>query len=820
MKRILMVIVFTLCAHPVWAELPRAFLTQYCVKCHGSSVQKADRRFDQFSETIANFKELELWQDIVDQLNLQSMPPKRQMQPGKDEVLATVQVITASIAEARMRLSGERQHTPLRRLNAWEYRQTLGDLLGLNMEAWDPTEDFPPEVKVKGFDNNAAGLVTSGLLLDHYLRVAEEAVTRATHFEARPEAKNYVQKSPFYFTNKQANSLSLPKVFREDRFRFVSDTGYDDLTGRHYRGGHIGFYPLANGGAPVSGTYTIRVQAAAIDRNHHYDRELNDFPKDDPLVLELAAVDRKGSVQSTGNISREYTLATVELTREEPQWFEWDVYLEKGFEPEVRFRNGTLATKVLVRKLTKAKDPKPEILPFVDQKAGNIRNHALLKVYRGPKLRVWEIQVSGPQEKDWPPRGHQLMYGDLKPEDLDQKRISERLRAFATAAFRRPLHPGELAPFESLVHEKLSNGMAPLTALQLGFQAILSAPAFLFLHEGEGALDDYSLSARLSYFLWSSAPDDELIALAQQKKLSDPAMLNNQIHRMLKDAKSQRFVKNFIRVWLNYDNIGEMPPSPDFRVYFRDNLGPAMVTETETFFRHVLDNNLSPREFLSADYSFLNRELARHYGIEDIEGDHFRRVPLTGTPRGGLLGQGSFLMASANGVDTSPVVRGIYVLENVLGYTPPPPPDDVPEIEPDTRGATTIRDQLVKHREMPTCAQCHSKIDPPGFALENFDAIGGWRTHYTRSAAIDPSGQLPNGEAFQSFVEFRELMTKRHAEFTRCLTEKLLTYAIGRELGISDRPAIDAIVQDVQEKNKSLRDLITLVILSDPFKSN
>ena len=177
-------------------------------------------------------------------------------------------------------------------------------------------------------------------------------------------------------------------------------------------------------------------------------------------------------------------------------------------------------------------------------------------------------------------------------------------------------------------------------------------------------------------------------------------------------------------------------------------------------------------------------------------------------------------MASANGVDTSPVVRGIYVLENLLGYTPPPPPDDVPEIEPDTRGATTIRDQLVKHREMPTCAQCHSKIDPPGFALENFDAIGGWRTRYTQSTAIDPSGKLPSGETFQSFIEFRKLMTKRHAEFTRCLTEKLLTYAIGRELGISDRPGVDAIVRDVQEKNKGLRDLITLVVLSDSFKSN
>ena len=191
-----------------------------------------------------------------------------------------------------------------------------------------------------------------------------------------------------------------------------------------------------------------------------------------------------------------------------------------------------------------------------------------------------------------------------------------------------------------------------------------------------------------------------------------------------------------------------------------------------------------------------------------------------GEPRGGLLGQGSFLTASANGVDTTPVVRGVYVLEKLLGYTPPPPPDDVPEIDPDTRGSNTVRDQLVAHREMATCAVCHSKIDPIGFALENFDAIGAWRTHYTEKTTIDPTGKLPDGEEFQSFSEFREIMTMRDDEFERSLTEKLLTYAIGRELGISDRPTVDAVLEKSEGSEKGLRDLVTLVVLSDSFKSN
>jgi hypothetical protein len=412
------------------------------------------------------------------------------------------------------------------------------------------------------------------------------------------------------------------------------------------------------------------------------------------------------------------------------------------------------------------------------------------------------------------------MYGDLQPDDLNASTITERLRVFAAGAFRRPLRGDELKPIERMVMGKLDGGMKPLTALQLGFQTILCSPGFVYMQEGEGTLDGYNLASRLSYFLWSSQPDQQLLAHARVGRLSDTKVLDAEVDRMLKDPRSERFVNQFVRRWLDWDNIGQMPVSGDFRVYYRDNLEAAMASETTTFFRHILDQNLPPREFISADYTFVNRELAAHYGLPAIEGNQLRQVSTEGTVRGGLMTQGSFLTASANGVDTSPVVRGIYALEKVMGYTPPPPPDDVPEIEPDIRGALTVREELAKHRSIATCAECHRKIDPLGFALENFDAVGAWRTEYGKDLPVNPSGKLPGGEAFDDIRQLRTLLIQRHEQFTRSLTEKLMTYALGRELEIGDRPAIDKILAELEAKHTGLRDLIRLVALSEPFGRN
>lgn len=793
------------------------FLREYCIKCHGPEKQKGDRRFDSLTATIKTPDEALLWQEILDQLNQGEMPPHKEKQPPKPELLATVDAITASVGEAAQRFKDTAAHTVLRRLNSYEYRQTIGDLLGLNVAAWNPTVDFPPELRVGGFDNNSAAQVTSGMLLDHYFVAAEEAILRATAFGPKPENKSYAQKSPFYFERRQA--ADLPKLFHTDRYRWVSDTGYDDLVARHYRGGHIGFEPMARGGAPQSGRYTIRIQAAAIERTHAYDF-IDDYRNGDPIVMELAAVNREGSVESTGNITTQRTLASVELTSEQPQWFEWTVDLERGEEPEARFRNGPIRAKRQSFLMSRNAARYPELkAPAAIQNAGE-RSVALLKVYRGPKLRIWEMQVNGPHLDQWPTRGHALLYGNLRPDQINRATIPERLRVFAAAAFRRPLRAGELTPIEALVAAKLDAGMPPLAALQLGFQAILCSPAFLHLHDGTGKLNDHALASRLSYFLWSSLPDAALLQLAADGKLHEPATLSAQVDRMLTDPKSQRFVENFVRLWLNLDNLGEMPPSPDFISFYRDNLEAAMRGETAAFFRHVLDRNLPPREFVAADYTFLNRELAQHYGLPPVEGVHLRQVSVPPGARGGLLGQGVFLTASANGVDTSPVVRGVYVQQKILGYTPPPPPPDVPVIEPDASGAKTIREQLAKHREQATCAACHQKIDPYGFALENFDAIGRWRATYTKDQTIDSSGELPTGEKFTGVADFRRLLIERHEHITRSLAQKLLSYAIGREPGLTDRAAVDTIVKALRTPRRGLRDMIHGIVASPAFQEN
>ena len=335
---------------------------------------------------------------------------------------------------------------------------------------------------------------------------------------------------------------------------------------------------------------------------------------------------------------------------------------------------------------------------------------------------------------------------------------------------------------------------------------------------GEGELDDTALASRLAYFLSSSLPDGKLSTLASQGELR--ANLDSQTRRLIADPKIERFVHHFVRRWLDLDNIGAMPPTESFLTYYRDNLQAAMQAETEAFFRHLLEKNAPLHEFLDADYAFLNRELALHYGIEGVKGNELQRIELPEGNRGGLLSQGAFLTASANGVDTSPVVRGVYVLEKVLGYEPPPPPPDVPAIEPDIRGAVTIREQLKRHRQVETCAECHQKIDPLGFALENFDAIGEWRNNYAQRVPIDVTGKLTTGEQFASFEEFRELMVAQSDRFSRCLTEKLMAYALGRELEATDRPAVDRILDELTNQDGGFQDLIRLIVQSKTFGRN
>ncbi len=402
-----------------------------------------------------------------------------------------------------------------------------------------------------------------------------------------------------------------------------------------------------------------------------------------------------------------------------------------------------------------------------------------------------------------------------------------------------PPNDEELSRYLSLVKGRLAAGRPFEASLRAGLAAVLCSPNFLYLREDLGEakneISDDELASRMSYFLWSSMPDDELIECARRKTLHKPEVLHAQVERMLKDPRRNRFISDFTGQWLRLRQIDATMPDPKVYSEFDDFLKFSMVEESQSFFRTLLDEDLSIRNFLDSDFAMLNRRLARHYGIEGVKGVQIKKVSLPkDSVRGGVLTQGAVLKVTANGTTTSPVLRGVWVLENVLGQTVPPPPPNIPGLEPDTRGATTIREQLAKHRDDASCNVCHQHIDPPGFALESFDPAGKYRKQYLRfhvepqnadkgwgkvvtAGNVDPSGQLSTGEKFADVREFKRLMVQNEERFARCLTEKLMTFALGRELGFSDRDNVDGVLKKSAAKGRGLRTLVHAIIESPAF---
>ena len=361
-----------------------------------------------------------------------------------------------------------------------------------------------------------------------------------------------------------------------------------------------------------------------------------------------------------------------------------------------------------------------------------------------------------------------------------------------------------------------------IRAMQDGYSAILCSPQFLYLKEKPGRLDAFGIASRLSYFLWSSMPDKELFDAARSGKINDPKELDRQVERMLDDEKAQAFVRHFPSAWLRLDKLGDMPPSGgEFQFYKNVKIEPMLAKQVTTYFEEILRSNGKIEEFIDSDYTYMNHTLAKWiYKREDIRGARLRKVKLEDPRRGGIFTQPGLMTATANGVDTSPVVRGVWVLENILGTPPAPPPPDVEPLPVDTREATSIRERLDLHRKNEACFSCHAKIDPMGFAFENFDVVGRWRDKYKRAKEpIDTSATMANGREVAGIVEFKEMLKERKTLVVSCLTKKMLTYATGRHLEPVDRGEVDRIVADLGKKDNRLRDLIHMVVQSDVFLS-
>jgi hypothetical protein len=409
-----------------------------------------------------------------------------------------------------------------------------------------------------------------------------------------------------------------------------------------------------------------------------------------------------------------------------------------------------------------------------------------------------------------------------------EQRIYDILRAFADRAWRRPATHDELIRLFGIAVSAEKDGESPDSAIQLALRAVLASPQFLFRLE-QGPVDDsstapppdndFTLAARLSYFLWSSTPDDQLFRLAAAGELRRVDTLRAQTLRMLRDPRSRALTENFAAQWLQTRRLKEFTPDPVLFPEFDESLRSAMLIETELFCTSIQDEDRSVLEFLDADYTFVNERLARHYGIKGVSGDRFRRVSLAGTSRGGVITQASVLSLTSNPTRTSPVKRGKWILENILGVSPSPPPSGVEALKDERKhGASgSLRQQMEQHRSDPTCASCHLRMDPLGFCLENFDAIGGWRTH-DRELPIDPTGRLPGGRPLQGSAELRAALRSRAAAFSKCLAEKMLVYALGRGLERADRRHVDHVVARVVLQGFRFSELVLAVVESDPFQ--
>jgi mono/diheme cytochrome c family protein len=783
-------------------EHVRPFLARHCLECHGGEKPRGDLRLDRLPPDFESEANRERWQAVHKRLVAGEMPPKGRPRPPVGDVQSLTAWIDANVAAASTRRAGEGRAV-LRRLGRVEYENTVRDLLGIDLEL---KELLPPDTPAFGFDNVGEALHVSSFLMERYLEAADKALSVAIANGPQPP----LVKKCYSLKDERHVKVTTENVFRhiDDSLVMFSSSAWQGITVSQ-------FYP------PDRGRYRIRVSASAFQSAGK------------PVTFRVDA-----GPMLMG--SKNHLVGYFDVPPDKPTTVEFVGHFEA--RDHIRILPYGLASAQAVHKIGADK-------------------------YDGPGLAVQWVEVEGPLHDTWPPESHRRIFGDLPQKSSPGYNVRNRvevvsdqpeadaervLRAFARRAFRQTVTDEDIKPFVALFKAKLDAMYSFERAMRVGLSAILLSPEFLFLREKPGKLDDFALASRLSYFLWSTMPDEELLALSEQKKLSDTDTLRNQVERMLNNPKAEAFTENFVGQWLGLRDIDFTEPSHILYPEFDAMLKESMVRETELFFTEVLTLDLSLTNFVASDFTMLNGRLAKHYGIPlppappagnqaRVKGYwDFRKVKLPLSPRshrGGVLTMASVLKVTANGTTTSPVLRGAWVLDRILGTPPPRPPADVPALEPDIRGATTIREQLAKHRQVDACASCHAKIDPPGFALESFDVIGGWREYYRTSGRgkqvsldgrrmpylegpkVDPSDVLADGQEFKDIDEFKQLLLKDRDQLARALTAKLVTYATGAAPAAADHPEIEAIVAKVREKNYGLRALVHEIVQSQLFQN-
>ena len=767
-----------------YKTLGKAFVEKYCSKCHSSEDPQAELVLTRFSDSDSILRERKIWMNVMKQVQSASMPPKEESTPSVSESEKFVEHIKAIFDHADRNAKPEAGRVTMRRLNRLEYKNTIRDLIGVD---FDPTSEFPSDDIGYGFDNIGDVLSLPPVLMERYLDAADGILARAITPDPPAVPKRHLSSQ---YTEPASADVAAKLIENSYRRLDTSTKEGIELGPIHTQ------YQW-----DASGEYTFRTKLYGVSSDaQNVQGVILLHGKDLPNPSSDAELD-----SISGNFPRPARiLKTFEVTAkaaDQAQVIEVNI-------PALANRD-----RVMVGQLKKPEG-------------------------QSAKLYIEHLALDGPL--DTRPESHRRLLAVTAGKSVPEQ-TREALGRFMRKAYRRIVEPEELEKLSQWVDKMTAGGEKWEAAMQIAMQAVLCSPKFLFRVEPDDrpasadirSLDAFAVATRLSYFLWSSMPDDLLLEAAEKGTLEQE--LASHVHRMLADERSSALIQSFSTQWLQIQRLESFAADTQSFPSFNAKLKSAMLRETELFFESVLRENRSVLELIDTNYTFLNETLAKHYGIADtvgnwmgqpaskpdgkpIQGDTFQRVSLQDRNRGGLITQASVLAVTSNPTRTSPVKRGRWILEQFLGAPPPPPPPNVPELPSKSEDVSTasLRKRMEVHRQNPSCANCHAKMDPIGFALENYDAVGAYRTK-DGAFDIDASGEFADGSKFSGPGDLKSIILAKREDFVRCLAEKMLTYALGRGLEYYDRPTIEKIVRSMPGQEYKIQGMIQEIVLSEPF---
>ena len=791
------------------AEPYEAFLTKYCIHCHGSDNQESELRIDTLSRDFELGGEAHRWAEVIERVNAGDMPPEGEPQPTQDEIGEFVSKLDSLIREGRAARMAARPPVSHYRLSRKEYQNTVYDLLGVH---YDPTEpgQLNEDTLWHGYERIGSELSISPSHIERYYRAADIVLDRA--FPAAPRETLKLHKTADFLRYRRDGN---GKVQREwlDRFGIKRPLRYLLHAGMNHPGENLtlALSPDWFEQAPQSGLYRMRLQASGMR----------------PPGGQLAHL-RVGR-KTSSNVIDGFIEFDVTAPEDNPQIYEFEVLLEMPTE----FHFDVVSTEGVDGRSGSAFKYAIGIRPnyiFTHSSENHLLNPTAPQMFDEDGNAIFSmvlldwIEWEGPLETE---EERSLRDGLLPPENASLEVVAGHLQRFAQRAWRRPVKPEELTSYLAAYESERGAGESVAEAFRVAMKGVLTSRHFIYLVEGEPDvrehLDDWELASRLSYFLWSSMPDGSLFAAAQNGALSGDG-LEQEVDRLLSDSKVNRFIEDFSRQWLQLHQLGMFPPDKGLYPTYDAWLETSLRNEPIEFFREVFDKNMPLDELIDSDWTMANARLCDFYGLPEPKSGGFERVSLRPDDhRGGLLTMGSVLGLTSDGTRHRPVHRGVWVSETIFNKTPPPPPANVEPIEPvpPENDKATIRQQLAVHAEHASCAACHRNIDPLGFAFDQYDAIGQWRTHERveggkgEDPLVDASGVMPDGRDFQDANQFKQLLLEDHDKFLRAFIEHLCTYSLRRVLTVDDSDDIESIVEEAKRNQYGVRDIVRTVALSD-----